>query len=144
MNTRWCTSDWSGWRYASYGLRVIDPILEPLGPDSDVDTGIAERRLQLRDFNSYAFSTPISEDDASLEAWRKGRIVTESSWIPAGTIFIDAVESGLPYQEVITKERFNVTSVMMDEDKIVLLKVLLSFFSSWVVNVFISSGMNVV
>ena len=49
---------------------------------------------------------------------------------------MNAVESGLPYREVITKECFNVTNVMMDEDKIVLL---------WVVNVnFFSSGMNVV
>jgi hypothetical protein len=128
QNSRWCPSDWSGWRYASYGLRVIDSIVDPLDTES-VEAEIPERRLRLRDFNSYAFANSILEDSDPLEAWQKGRVVTESSRIPAGTIFLEDVESHLPYREVITEKRFDITEVMMDENQIVLLKVLLCLSS---------------
>jgi len=84
------------------------------------------------DFNPYALATSVSDDDAALEAWQKGKAVTETSCIPAGNFFMRDVESRLPYREVVTEESFDLTEVMMDANQIVLLKVAL--FSSAILN----------
>jgi len=128
QNTRWYPTDWSGWRYASYGLKVIDTAGQGSDLDSDDVAEVSDRRLRLRDFNPYALATSISDDDEALEAWQKGRVVTESSWIPAGGFFKSNVESHLPYREVMTEELFDLTEVIMDENHIVLLKVVLLLF----------------
>jgi hypothetical protein len=82
------------------------------------------------DFNPYALATSLSDDDAALEAWQKGRVVTEASRIPRGNFFLKDVESHLPYREVVTEESFDLTEVMMDANQIVLLKVALFSFSA--------------
>jgi hypothetical protein len=119
QNTRWYPADWSGWRYSSYGLKVIDSISRI----SDMDS--RDRRIRLRDFNSRAFAPLASDDDATLEPWRKGTVIKESSQIHAPTFFAGNVETRLPYREVLTEEIFDFSEVIMDENQIVLLKVLL-------------------
>jgi hypothetical protein len=129
QNTRWYLADWSGWRYASYGLKVIDAVRQ--GSELDLNAiGASDRRLRLMDFNPYALATSVSDDDAALEAWQKGKAVTETSCIPAGSFFMRNVESRLPYREVVTEESFDLTEVMMDANQIVLLKVALFSFSA--------------
>jgi hypothetical protein len=126
QHTRWYLTDWSGWRYASYGLKVIDAVSQ----GSEFVIGASDRRLRLMDFNPYALATSLSDDDAALEAWQKGRVVTEASRIPRGNFFLKDVESHLPYREVVTEESFDLTEVMMDANQIVLLKVALFSFSA--------------
>lgn len=102
--------------------------------DEHTPTG---RRLRLRDFNSYAFGSSTSDNDVTMEAWRRGRVESESSWMSAGRFFTQDVESFLPYREVVTEETFDLTEVMLDENQIVLLKALLFAF------VVISIGANI-
>jgi hypothetical protein len=71
----------------------------------------------------------VSDDDAMLEPWQKGTVVKESSQSYAPTFFVEVVKLCLPYQEVLTEELFDFSEVIMDENQIVLLKVLqCSFF----------------
>lgn len=109
------------------------------------------RRLRIRDYNPYVarqhaesleaiFSrqskgkgksraqdhntTPLHEDHRCHNTSRfKGRLVTEPSRIPAKGVFENDVVSYLPYHEVISRDIFNVTDVMLDESRILLLKV---------------------
>jgi hypothetical protein len=67
----------------------------------------------------------------ALEDWQEGRVVTEPLRIRAGALFAQDIESHLPYREVIAKERFSRTNVMMDENQIVFLKVRLYFISNY-------------
>ena len=118
QNTRWYPTDWSGWRYSSYGLKVIDSVRQ----DEDLES--ADRRIRLRDYNSYAFASLDSDDDKTLQPWQKGTVVKESSYIHAPFFFAEEVESYLPYREVLTEEIFDFSEIIMDEIQIVLFKVL--------------------
>src|ERR1700691_1309349 len=66
-NTRWRLDSWTDQPYSLYGLRAIDTIPHP-------DFAY---RLQVWDFNPYAPSTLDPEGEASLEDWRRGRVVKE-------------------------------------------------------------------
>jgi hypothetical protein len=118
QNTRWYPADWSGWRYSSEGLKVVDSISRV------ADLASTDRRIRLRDFNPYALAPLASDDDATLETWQKGTVVKEPSQIHAPMFFAEDVESCLPYREVLTEELFDFSEVIMDENQIVLLKVL--------------------
>jgi hypothetical protein len=87
--------------------------------------GTTGHRLRVRDFNPFATLADEPAGDASLEDWRKGRIVREPLCIAAGPFFAKDVESHLPYREVITEELFDLTEVMIDDNQIVLKKVML-------------------
>jgi hypothetical protein len=115
-NTRWGKS----WCHAAYGLRVIDMLI-----------GESYKKLRLLDFNSYTLSTSVSHSGAPLDSLRKGRVVVEGSRIPAGPIFSEDVNSYLPYREIIAEEHLDIdvmVRVWMDENRIVLLKVLYNYF----------------
>ena len=122
QNTRWYPADWSGWRYSSYGLKVVDSVRQ----DENLES--RDRRIRLRDYNSYALGSFDSDDDETLQPWQKGMVVKEISHIHAPDFFAEDVESHLPYREVITEQLFDFSEVIMDEIQIVLLKVL-HFFS---------------
>lgn len=119
QNTRWCPEDFRTMVFASYGLKVIASVPEPFNSTDNVE--ILGTKLRLRDFNPYTFPTPVN--DAELEDWQKGWVVTTPLCILAGDIFAQEVESRLPYREVISERRFHVTEAMMDGNQIVLLKV---------------------
>lgn len=125
QNSRWFPNDWIGHPYAICGLRVVDAC--------NATSRVVSRgkRLRLRDFNPYAVPFPITADDTSLGNWRKISFIKEPLRIPAGTTFAEDVESHLPYREVITEENFDVTDVMMDDERIILRKVTLSRFFSF-------------
>jgi hypothetical protein len=51
------------------------------------------------------------------------RIVAEVGVIPKGEIWLEHIESSLPYYEVTTKETFGLAGVMMDDERIIGLRV---------------------
>lgn len=62
--------------------------------------------------------------------WSKPRLITGPSTTHAKGIFTHDIISWLPYTEVISKETYDVTDVMMDDSRLLLLKVRLIVFLS--------------
>ncbi|KAJ7185461.1 hypothetical protein C8R46DRAFT_1060655 [Mycena filopes] len=105
--------------------------------------GPAQRHLRLRDYNPYSLrvkNDPSSSDEGtdrkgkgkakpsddkeeeeSDSRWTR-RIVTASSTTPSRGVFVHDIVSSLPYSEVISKEKFNVTDVMMDDCRVLLMQ----------------------
>ena len=96
------------------------------------------RFLRLRDFNPYLFDCAADPVDKAhskgkgraannTPRWRRPRLVTEPSTTPVKGVFKKDIVSSLPYMEIISAEEFNVTDVMMDDCRLLLLKVRLGF-----------------
>jgi len=108
------------------------------------------RYLRIRNFNSFMFkdsdllkegdSAQASIEDESLSSdqesgetgkegvsrksrWSKPRLITEPSTTPVKGVFTEDIVSWLPYTEVISEETYEVTDVMMDDNRLLLLKV---------------------
>ena len=107
--------------------------------DGNISNAIPRERnfLRIRDFNPYSF-TKVSEpfESESLNGkgkhkarWRAPRLVTESSKTSVKGVFTRDIESSLPYMEVVSEDSFEVTDVMMDDCRLLLLKASLLFFS---------------
>ena len=86
--------------------------------------------LRIRDFNPHSF-TRVSEPGSQASngkgkhkaRWRAPRLVTESSKICVKGVFTRDIESSLPYMEVVSEDTFEVTDVMMDDCRLLLLNV---------------------
>ncbi|KAF9568720.1 hypothetical protein CPC08DRAFT_746151 [Agrocybe pediades] len=107
--------------------------------DDDIDLD-AQRCLRLRDFNPYSFadfdaSKPISilsegrptQVIGELGTDSKGRcrfrrLVNTPSTLSVNGVFEHDIVSSLPYVEVVSEEMFEVTDVMMDDSRLLLLK----------------------
>jgi hypothetical protein len=119
-NTRWFPERLStDWQHALYGYRTVETV-----PNS---AEVQPRRLRVRDYNPYvvALASRDQADDDSYEDEYEGRsrVVTEASTVLARGAFEHDVVSSLPYREVISEETFDVTDVMMDDCRVLLLKV---------------------
>jgi hypothetical protein len=86
--------------------------------------------LRIRDFNPYSFTKVSDFGSETLNGkgkhkarWRAPRLVTESSRTSAKGVFTRDIESSLPYMEVISEDTFEVTDVMMDDCRLLLLEV---------------------
>jgi len=113
QNTRWFSENVSTeWQHALHGYRTVDIV----DPDPIMSAGVP-RRLRIRDFNPYALARANENGDG----WR-GRVVREPSTILAQDAFGQDVVSHLPYCEIISEETFDVTDVMMDDSRVLLLK----------------------
>jgi len=55
--------------------------------------------------------------------WSKPRLITEPSTTPVKGVFTEDIVSWLPYTEVISEETYEVTDVMIDDSRLLLLKV---------------------
>jgi hypothetical protein len=98
--------------------------------------GNQRRYLRIRDFNPYSF-TPTAEAFGGSERrthttkgkgkqttrWNVPRLVTAASTTPVKGVFVHDIVSSLPYMEVISRDTFEVTDVMMDDARLLLLKV---------------------
>ncbi|KAH9478417.1 hypothetical protein JR316_0008872 [Psilocybe cubensis] len=90
--------------------------------------------LRIRDFNPYSF--PKAADPMTFRVtdgkgkqkaeektrWRVPRLVVEPSTTPVKGVFKQDIVSSLPYMEVVSEEAFEVTDVMMDDCRLLLLK----------------------
>ncbi|TFK73531.1 hypothetical protein BDN72DRAFT_834674 [Pluteus cervinus] len=103
----------------------------------------ALRYLRLRDFNAHAVAeaydaldqdNPFITDGPSVSTsngkgkakddprWHTPRVVVGPSVTPTHGVFQEDIVSSLPYTEVSTKEVFDITDVMMDDCRLLLLK----------------------
>lgn len=93
-----------------------------------------ERRfLRIRDFNPYAQTKAArleTKDHAIFKGkgrirsvWRTPKVVTETSRVEMNGVFKYDIMSSLPYVETVSDETFDVTDVMMDDSRLLLLKV---------------------
>lgn len=73
----------------------------------------------------------ISNSDRKSNIWGKRRVVREPSITPVKGVFKKDIVSWLPYTEVVSEETFEVTDVMMDDCRLLLLKVCRSFPASF-------------
>ncbi|KAL1704816.1 hypothetical protein EV121DRAFT_204887 [Schizophyllum commune] len=116
--------------------------LEIVPPDGEDDLAVLQgleqprkqRHLRLRDFNPYFVNHPelaegdwgldvVAGDDKSRPRWRAARVVKDPSYTSSRGVFREDVRSELPYVEVISEEAFDVTDVMMDDCRILLLTI---------------------
>ncbi|KAF5378835.1 hypothetical protein D9615_006966 [Tricholomella constricta] len=105
------------------------------------------RHLRFRDYNPYSIMERLQEegrlqgggdgDGVSMESsgndkkgkgkgkvsWRTPRVITEPTVTNVRGVFREDVTSWLPYMEVVSEEIFEVTDVMMDDSRLLLLKV---------------------
>ena len=86
--------------------------------------------LRIRDFNPYSFTKVSDFGSETLNGkgkhkarWRAPRLVTETSKTSAKGVFTRDIESSLPYMEVVSEDTFEVTDVMMDDCRLLLLEV---------------------
>ena len=91
--------------------------------------------LRIRDFNPYSFTKVSDFGSETLNGkgkhkarWRAPRLVTETSKTSAKGVFTRDIESSLPYMEVVSEDTFEVTDVMMDDCRLLLLEVGSFFF----------------
>ena len=123
QNTRWFPERRStDWQHALYGYRTVDTV-PPFGEE---DSPHGKRRLRVRDYNPYAIARHMQDlEDARNDELGpvKGWVVATPSTAPAQGAFEQDVVSRLPYREIISEEAYDVTDVMMDDSRILLLKV---------------------
>ena len=91
--------------------------------------------LRIRDFNPYSFTKVSDFGPETMDGkgkhkarWHAPRLVTETSKTSAKGVFTRDIESSLPYMEVVSEDTFEVTDVMMDDCRLLLLEVGSSFF----------------
>lgn len=86
---------------------------------------VSRRYLRVRDFNPYALRTIAEADNEVKEdtPWRSRKVVTEESECFVDGVFTYNIKSSLPYAEVVSRQAFDMTDVMMDDCRILLLKV---------------------
>jgi hypothetical protein len=115
---------------------LVNLLPQLLGNVPDIDEPekpVPLRYLRVRDYNPYAVSQQRMEDELRARngdtkgkdrmSWREPRIVTEASITPVKGVFTHDIKSSLPYVEVVSEEMFEVTDVMMDDSRMLLLKV---------------------
>lgn len=104
-------------------------------PENDEDgETVADRYLRIRDYNPYR----VRELEMELSAggskgkdkggWRCRRVIKSPSTICSRGVFKQNITSSLPYTEVVSKEQYDVTDVMIDDSRLLLLKVSSTFF----------------
>jgi hypothetical protein len=102
------------------------------------------RYLRLRDFNPYSFTSTAEAFGGSERhvhaskgkgkqktRWNTPRLVTAPTTTPVKGVFQHDIVSWLPYMEVMSHDTFEVTDVMMDDARLLLLKVRLPFLAFW-------------
>ena len=101
------------WRAQVFGHRLVQ-LVHSRSP--------REGSIRVLDFNPLFVKRPplFPEDYHPVIAQAvTRRIVAEVGVIPKGEIWLEHVESSLPYYEVTTKEAFPLAAVMMDDERII-------------------------
>lgn len=113
----------------------------------------ASTPIIVRDFNPYAVRSARARASASghsqkrcdwiedLPNGNRMKLKVEESVVDAGSVFKDDVRSSLPYVEVVTRAEYRYEGVLIDEERILGLKVcprnLKSFVSCWLLLIII-------
>lgn len=103
-----------------------DELGEGEGENQDsVDRPCPRRHLRLRDFNPYSIRLAAESQDSKGKrkvGWGTPHVVTGPSTTHVRGVFEHDIVSSLPYTEVVSEETFEVTDVMMDDCRLLLLK----------------------
>jgi len=134
QNTRWFQDLLStNWQHAIHGLRTVEcvPVGERTGDTHahghqhwEHTTGT--HKLRIRDFNPNTVRGAVTakRDGKKGAEKNKWKIVTTKNYVAkTKDIFEEEIWSALPYREVITEETVQVAEVMMDESRVLLIKV---------------------
>ncbi|KAF8146982.1 hypothetical protein K438DRAFT_1689259 [Mycena galopus ATCC 62051] len=124
----------------SIAFDVVDDADEWVDGVTGLRRAPVQRNLRIRDYNPYSLRDPEdmmpSRDETGKgkgkapevgpelgcePKWTR-RIVTTSSTTPSRGVFVKDIVSSLPYSEVISSEKFNVTDVMMDHCRVLLMQ----------------------
>jgi len=134
QNTRWFQDLHStNWQHAIHGLRTVECVLDgERNEDPHVhghhhpEHTTRKRKLRIRDFNPNLIEGAIAakRNEQRDEGKNKWKVVTTGGVVAgAETVFEEEIWSALPYREVVTEETVQVAEVMMDESRILLIKV---------------------
>lgn len=105
------------WQSSLYGFRVIEPINVP-------EVSREHRRLRIRDFNPHIARNYHAQDKSGWHGRLvEGELISTISWP-----FTEPLGSALPYREVVSEEVFDVNHTLIDESRILLLKVSCNFY----------------
>ena len=134
QNTRWFQDLLStNWQHAIHGLRTVECV-----PDGERNEDLhvhghhqwehttGNHKLRIRDFNPNIVRGAVitKRDGKKDEEKNKWNVVTTKDSVPnTKNIFEEEIWSALPYREVVTEETVQVAEVMMDETRILLIKV---------------------
>ena len=133
-NTRWFQDLLStNWQHAIHGLRTVECVLDGernADPHAHghqhLEHTTRKRKLRVRDFNANVVGDAIisKKDGKKDECKNKWKVVTTKDSVEgAESVFEEEIWSALPYREVVTEETVQVAEVMMDESRILLIKV---------------------
>ena len=81
--------------------------------------------ITIRDFNPYSvarYTQPEPDKETDQNAGIR-RLVTEATVLEPRHVFTEHVWSALPYVEVASRQRYDYTAVLMDEERILGLRV---------------------
>ncbi|KAG8814309.1 hypothetical protein FRC17_001208 [Serendipita sp. 399] len=111
------------WHSQVFGHRLVQLV----HPTNNHTNASPTRSGQIRvlDFNPLFINRPplFPEDyHPFIQSTVTRRMVTDVGFIPKGDIWMDDIQSGLPYYEATTVETFALAGVMMDEERIIGLK----------------------
>ena len=134
LNTRWFQDLLStNWQHAIHGLRTVECVVDGerngdphVHGHQHLEHTTRKRKLRIRDFNPNVVGDAIiaKRDEKKDEGKNKWKVVTTMDTVAgAEDVFEEEVWSALPYREVATEETVQVAEVMMDESRILLIKV---------------------
>lgn len=134
QNTRWFQDLLStNWQHAIHGLRTVECVLIGERDENAHAHGHQQwehttgtRKLRIRDFNPNVVRDAViakreGNKDGDKNKWRV--VTTKDSVANTTNVFEEEIWSALPYREVVTEETVQVAEVMMDETRILLIKV---------------------
>lgn len=133
QNTRWFQDLLStNWQHAIHGLRTVECVLVGERDGNPHAHGHQQwehttetRKLRIRDFNpNVVRDATIAKGEGKNGDGNKWKVVTtKDSVANTKNVFEEEIFSALPYREVVTEETVQVAEVMMDESRILLIKV---------------------
>jgi hypothetical protein len=134
QNTRWFQDQLStNWQHAIHGLRTVECISDgERNADAHAhghqhwEHTTGTHKLRIRDFNPNIIRGAITarrdgKKDEDKNGWEV--VTTKNSVANTGNVFEEEIWSALPYREVVTEQTVQVAEVMMDESRILLIKV---------------------
>jgi len=87
----------------------------------------------IRDFNAHnvaRYTKPEPDDTAAKRITCSRKLVTDATLLEPPGVFAETVWSALPYTEVMSSQRYDYTAVLMDEERIVGLRLHSDFFET--------------
>ncbi|CCA72876.1 hypothetical protein PIIN_06813 [Serendipita indica DSM 11827] len=115
----------SNWRSQVFGYRVAQLVRNPAETTNATVAPVSLARaghIRVLDFNPlFVKRPPLFPEDYHhiIQSTVTRRMVTDVGIIPKGEIWVENIESSLPYYEVTTREAFPLAGIMMDEERLI-------------------------